>query len=130
MNLPNNAPLQEVSDSILKNKSIRLYIKREDMIHPNISGNKWRKLYYNMREAQRFNKTILVTFGGAYSNHIAATAALAQEFGIKSIGFIRGEETLPLNSTLFFAKECGMEFRYLDRLSYKNKNMDFELSIY
>ncbi len=124
MNLPNNAPLQEVSDSILKDKSIRLYIKREDMIHPNISGNKWRKLYYNIREAQRFNKTTLVTFGGAYSNHIAATAALAQEFGVKSIGFIRGEETLPLNSTLFFAKECGMEFRYLDRLSYKNKNVD------
>ena len=62
MNLPNNAPLQEVSDSILKDKSIRLYIKREDMIHPNISGNKWRKLYYNMREAQRSNKTTLVTF--------------------------------------------------------------------
>ena len=122
MNLPLIPPLQELSDSLLLEKKIRLFILREDLIHPHISGNKWRKLYYNIDAAKQNELTRLITFGGAYSNHIAATAAAGKEFGFKTLGFIRGEEQLPLNSTLSYAKDCGMEFRYLSRSDYRLKN--------
>jgi len=122
MNLPLIPPLQELSDSLLLEKKIRLFILREDLIHPHISGNKWRKLYYNIDAAKQKELNRLITFGGAYSNHIAATAAAGKEFGFKTLGFIRGEEQLPLNSTLSYAKDCGMEFRYLSRSDYRLKN--------
>jgi 1-aminocyclopropane-1-carboxylate deaminase len=121
MNLPLIPPLQELSDSLLLQKKIRVFILREDLIHPYISGNKWRKLYYNIQEAKLKEAEKLITFGGAYSNHIAATASAGKEFGFKTIGFIRGEEQLPLNSTLSYAKSCGMEFRYLSRTDYRLK---------
>jgi len=122
MNLPLIPPLQELSDSLLLEKKIRLFILREDLIHPHISGNKWRKLYYNIDAAKQKELNRLITFGGAYSNHIAATAAAGKEFGFKTLGFIRGEEQLPLNSTLSYAMDCGMEFRYLSRSDYRLKN--------
>ncbi len=122
MNLLLIPPLQELSDSLLLEKKIRLFILREDLIHPLISGNKWRKLYYNIEAAKQKELKRLITFGGAYSNHIAATAAAGKEFGFKTLGFIRGEEQLPLNSTLSYAKDCGMEFRYLSRSDYRLKN--------
>ena len=122
MNLPLIPPLQELSDSLLLEKKIRLFILREDLIHPHISGNKWRKLYYNIEAAKQKELKRLITFGGAYSNHITATAAAGKEFGFKTLGFIRGEEQLPLNSTLSYAKDCGMEFRYLSRSDYRLKN--------
>ena len=121
MNLPLIPPLQELSDSLLLQKKIRVFILREDLIHPYISGNKWRKLYYNIQEAKLKEAEKLITFGGTYSNHIAATASAGKEFGFKTIGFIRGEEQLPLNSTLSYAKSCGMEFRYLSRTDYRMK---------
>ena len=121
MNLPLIPPLQELSDSVLIQKGLRLFILREDLIHPFISGNKWRKLYYNIQEAKLKDVETLITFGGAYSNHIAATASAGKEFGFKTLGFIRGEEQLPLNSTLTYAKSCGMEFRYLSRTEYRLK---------
>ena len=121
MNLPLIPPLQELSDSLLLQKKIRVFILREDLIHPYISGNKWRKLYYNIEEAKLKEAEKLITFGGTYSNHIAATASAGKEFGFKTIGFIRGEEQLPLNSTLSYAKSCGMEFRYLSRTDYRMK---------
>jgi 1-aminocyclopropane-1-carboxylate deaminase len=96
-------------------------IKREDLNHPHISGNKWWKLKYNLEEAIQQKKKTLLTFGGAYSNHIYATAAAAHEFGFQSIGIIRGEEALPLNRTLSFAKECGMSLHYVSREKYKGK---------
>ena len=121
MNLPLIPPLQELSDSLLLQKKIRVFILREDLIHPYISGNKWRKLYYNIEEAKLKEAEKLITFGGTYSNHIAATASAGKEFGFKTIGFIRGEEQLPLNSTLSYAKSCGMELRYLSRTDYRMK---------
>jgi len=121
MNLPLIPPLQELFDSVLSQKKIRLFILREDLIHPHISGNKWRKLYCNIEAAKLNGSEKLITFGGAYSNHIAATAAAGNEFGFKTLGFIRGEEQLPLNSTLSYAKSCGMEFRYLSRTDYRLK---------
>ena len=105
MYLPLEAPLQEIVDSVLEDKGLRVFVKREDVIHDKISGNKWRKLYYNLQYAKEQGFSTLVTFGGAYSNHIAATAAAGNEFGFKTIGFIRGDEHSPLNPTLQYAKE-------------------------
>lgn len=96
-------------------------IKREDQNHPFVSGNKWWKLKYNLEEAAINGQTPLLTFGGAYSNHIYASAAAAHELGLKSIGIIRGEETLSLNPTLAFAKAKGMQLQYVSREEYRNK---------
>jgi len=121
MYLPVKAPLQEIRDPLLEEKSLRVFVKREDLIHEKISGNKWRKLVYNLQYAKAKQFSTLVTFGGAFSNHIAATAAAGKEFGFKTIGVIRGEEYWPLNSTLHYASGCGMEFRYVDRSAYREK---------
>ena len=101
---------QEISLSLLKEKKIRLFIKRIDKVHPFVSGNKWYKLKYNLKVAKGKGFTTLLTFGGAYSNHIIATSCAAKENSFQSIAIIRGEEQLSLNPTLSFAKENGMEF--------------------
>ena len=113
---------QEISLSILKQKQVRLFIKRIDQICPFISGNKWYKLKYNLVEAKKTDCKVLLTFGGAYSNHIAATAYAAKENGFKSIGIIRGEECFPSNSTLIFAKKQGMHLHYVNRSDYRQKS--------
>ncbi len=97
-------------------------IKREDLLHAEVSGNKWRKLKYNLLAAKEAGHDTLLTFGGAYSNHIHATAAAASEMGFKSIGIIRGEEHLPLNETLKFAVRKGMHLEYMDRNVYRHKD--------
>ncbi len=112
------SPVQEVIDSELKDSGIRLLIKRDDLIHEHISGNKWRKLKYNLREAAEQNHHTLLTFGGAYSNHIAATAFAAQKSGLSSIGVIRGEDDTT-NPTLKFAREHGMELHFVSRKDYR-----------
>ncbi len=108
---------------------IELWIKREDLLHPHISGNKYRKLRYNLEAAKKQNYDTLLTFGGAYSNHIAATAAAGNEFGFKTIGIIRGDElakdlisTLRKNPTLSLAHKHGMKFKFIDRKSYRLKH--------
>jgi 1-aminocyclopropane-1-carboxylate deaminase len=111
-------PIQEI---VLPRSSSKLFVKREDLNHPFVSGNKWWKLKYNLLEAQRKGHDSLLTFGGAYSNHIFATAAAAHEIGLKTIGIIRGEEILPLNHTLSFAKSKGMQLHYVSREAYRNK---------
>ena len=117
-------PLQQVKLDFLEEKNIQLYVLREDLINPTISGNKWRKLFYNLQEAKHQGKNQLLTFGGAFSNHIAATAAAGKQFGFKTIGIIRGEEHLPLNPTLQLAYENGMQFHYVDRTFYREKKYD------
>ena len=105
---------------------IELYIKREDKIHPQISGNKYRKLKYNIIEADRLGCKTLLTFGGAYSNHIAAVASVGKTFGYKIIGIIRGEELedkIKDNSTLRFAQSCGMQFKFVTRSNYRKKTL-------
>lgn len=99
-------------------------IKREDLIHPFVSGNKFRKLKYNLAQAKEENHSILLTFGGAFSNHIAAVAAAGKEHGFETIGIIRGEELeseVDQNPTLRFAKSCGMRFGFVSREDYRNK---------
>jgi len=105
--------------------SISVTIKREDLLHPVVSGNKFRKLKYNLLQAKAENKKRLLTFGGAFSNHIAAVAFAAQEQGFQSIGIIRGDELrdkIESNPTLQFAQECGMQLEFVSREAYRLKN--------
>jgi 1-aminocyclopropane-1-carboxylate deaminase/D-cysteine desulfhydrase-like pyridoxal-dependent ACC family enzyme len=118
----NNIPLIEIFDSVLESKNSRLFILREDLIHSEISGNKWRKLKYNIQEAKNKKSNTILTFGGAYSNHIAATAAAGKKHGLNTIGVIRGEEISLLNPTLQLASDNGMIFKYVSREEYRNKN--------
>ena len=102
-----------------------VYIKREDCIHSFVSGNKYRKLKYNLQEAENQEKKTLLTFGGAYSNHVTAVATVGAEFGFKTIGVIRGEElksSKKLNPTLSLAKLKGMHFKFVSREIYRQKN--------
>jgi 1-aminocyclopropane-1-carboxylate deaminase len=115
-------PIQEIHDPAFDKAGVRVLIKREDLNHPFVSGNKWWKLKCNLEEALRSKHTTLLTFGGAYSNHIYATAAAARELGLKSIGIIRGEETFPLNQTLSFASSQGMKLEYASREVYREKS--------
>lgn len=129
--MPNieNSYIAQVHFSEINQKGIELFIKREDLIHPFISGNKYRKLKYNLEQAKLEGKDCLLTFGGAFSNHIAAVAAAGKKYGFKTIGVIRGEElakdiekTLESNATLKFAFDCGMQFKFVSREEYKLKN--------
>jgi 1-aminocyclopropane-1-carboxylate deaminase len=117
------SPLQLINDPILSKFNVKLYIKRDDLIHSDITGNKWRKLKYNLVEARRQNFDTLLTFGGAYSNHIAATAVAGKTFGFKTIGLIRGQELKPTsNRTLLYATLNGMDLIFLQRLDYGYKD--------
>ena len=118
--------MQEIQTQEIKlsHKSISLFIRREDLIHPFISGNKFRKLKYNLVHAKAENHHTLLTFGGAFSNHIAATAFAGKEYGFKTIGIIRGDELeskILINPTLKFAQECGMQFKFVTREEYRHK---------
>ena len=107
--------------------NVELYIKREDKIHPLISGNKYRKLKYNIQEAQKLGHGTLLTFGGAYSNHIAAVAAAGNELRFNTVGIIRGEELIDKineNTTLQLAKSKGMQFKFVSRSAYREKERD------
>jgi 1-aminocyclopropane-1-carboxylate deaminase len=115
------SPLQEITDPELRAGPLRLFLKRDDLISPDLPGNKWRKLKYNLEAARRDRHRTLLTFGGAYSNHIRATAAAGERFGFATIGVIRGEEHQPLNPSLRSAADRGMHLVYLDRASYRRK---------
>lgn len=116
---------REIVLDILQEKGITLHIKREDLLHPHISGNKFRKLKYNLLEAKEKHHDTLLTFGGAYSNHIAAVAAAGKEHHFKTIGIIRGEELsgkIAGNPTLKFAEKQGMQFKFISRRDFRQKN--------
>ena len=113
---------QEISFPLLKEKGMQLFIKRIDQTHKHVSGNKCFKLKYNLIEAKRQGAKSILTFGGAYSNHISATAYLTKEKGFSSIGIIRGEEHLPLNSTLESAIKQDMKIHYVSRNDYRLKH--------
>jgi len=115
---------QTVSSPLLIEKQVSIVLKREDLLHPFISGNKYRKLKYNIEEAQNKRCKTLLTFGGAFSNHIAATAFAAKEKGLRSIGVIRGDELIDTwqeNTTLQKANENGMIFKFVSRTEYRKK---------
>lgn len=108
----------------IKYKNKNVFFKREDLLHTYISGNKFRKLKYNLIEAKRLKKSTLLTFGGAFSNHILAVAAAGKENNFNTIGVIRGEELaskISENPTLKKAQEFGMKFEFVSRELYRNK---------
>lgn len=108
-----------------KKYGVHLFLKREDNIHPFISGNKYRKLKYNIEDAKKIGVSKLLTFGGAYSNHIAAVAFAGKEFGFETIGIIRGDELedkIQENPTLLFAQACGMQFKFISRELFRKKH--------
>lgn len=118
------SPEEEIHLPLLKEKQIQLFIKRDDLIHPFISGNKWRKLKYNLEKATKLRKNHLVSFGGAYSNHILALASAGAKFGFKTTAFIRGEEVN--NEILSLCKIFGMTLIFVSREAYKNKEVLYE----
>jgi 1-aminocyclopropane-1-carboxylate deaminase len=118
------SPLVELVDERLAASGVRLLLKRDDLIHPELPGNKWRKLKYNLETARAGGHEMLLTFGGAYSNHIRATAAAGYYGGFRTIGVIRGEERLPLNPSLVYATSRGMQLMYLDRTSYRDQRSE------
>ena len=128
--------IPEISIPIIEiplEKNIRLFLKREDLIHPHISGNKYWKLFYNINSylEPKPENPFIITFGGAFSNHIAATAALGKKFQLKVLGIIRGEELqnkFQENPTLKLAHENGMEFRFVTREAYRNKESLTQIS--
>lgn len=128
--------IQQIFLPELEEKNLELFIKREDLLHTLISGNKYRKLFYNIEFAKKNKYKQLLTFGGAYSNHILATAAAGSEFGFKTIGVIRGEElgknlenTFANNPTLKAAYDLGMEFHFVTRSDYRLKDTPVFLEI-
>ena len=115
-------PIQEIQ----VDKRIKLFIKREDLIHPEISGNKYWKLFLNINNyiAGKHTKPYIITFGGAFSNHIAAVSAVGKQTGIPTLGIIRGEELKDKwreNPTLVFAKKNGMNLQFVSREEYRHK---------
>ncbi len=118
------SPLQLIENEFLTKRGIRLFVKRDDLIHPQVSGNKWRKLKYNLQAAREQQQKRLLTFGGAYSNHIAATAAAGKMFGFETIGIIRGELVKPLNPTLHLAQQQGMRLVFVERRAYREEKAE------
>jgi len=114
INLP--SPIQQIYNPSWDDQNISLYIKREDLIHPLVNGNKYRKLKYNLATKPNF----IITFGGAFSNHIHATASAGKLYNIPTVGIIRGESD-EKNPTLLYAQSCGMKLYFIDRTSYKLK---------
>lgn len=115
--------IQQLHSEMFLNLGIELSIKRDDLIHPEISGNKWRKLKYNLMQVQELKLPALLTFGGAYSNHIAATAALGRIYNIETIGVIRGDENaIKNNYVIKKAEEDGMKMHFISRSQYRNKS--------
>ncbi len=107
---------------------IQLDMLRLDLVDEYSNGNKWFKIKYHVQHLLKENKNGLITFGGAFSNHIAATAYVAHIYGIKAVGIIRGEETFPLNPTLATAKGFGMHLEYMNRSTYRQKHTEGVLS--
>jgi 1-aminocyclopropane-1-carboxylate deaminase len=116
------SPLQTLNHPLLTEKKITVSVKRDDLLHPHISGNKWRKLKFNLIEARKQGINQLLSFGGAYSNHIHALAAAGYYFGFKTSAIIRGEPHYANNPTLKQAQKWGMQLHFVTRKEYKQRN--------
>ncbi len=117
------APIEEIKLPSFANKGISFFLKREDLSHPFISGNKWRKLKFHLIAASEQSKNTLVTYGGYYSNHLLATAAAGAKYGFNTFGFVRGE--LVKNPLLDLCELFGMKLTFVSREAYKNKDLLF-----
>jgi 1-aminocyclopropane-1-carboxylate deaminase/D-cysteine desulfhydrase-like pyridoxal-dependent ACC family enzyme len=118
--------VNQLQDNIFEKYSIKVFLLRLDLMHLPIGGNKFFKLKYNLEEAQKLAHNKLLTFGGAYSNHLKATAIAGQVFGFQTIGLVRGDEIKELNPILTFCQNAGMELSFIDRTNYRLKSqVDF-----
>ena len=114
---------QKIESDELHQRGISLYVKRDDLIHPEVSGNKWRKLKYNFEQFKLSKKEQILTFGGAYSNHLLAVASACQLNGIPSIAIVRGEElTEKSNDLLSKCASLGMQLHFISRMEYGMRN--------
>ncbi|TRX52816.1 1-aminocyclopropane-1-carboxylate deaminase/D-cysteine desulfhydrase [Thalassomonas sp. M1454] len=114
--------LSAIKHPVFEQKELNVFIKRDDLIHPIISGNKWRKLKHNLLQAKAENKNTIISFGGAFSNHIHALAYACKINDLNCIGIIRGEQQYQNNFTLSWAKHWGMQLKFVDRKTYKLRN--------
>lgn len=116
--------MQRLESAELSKRGIELFVKRDDLIHMEVSGNKWRKLKYNIEQFKILQKNKILTFGGAYSNHLLATASACNAFGIKSIGIVRGDElNKHSNTVLERCHELGMQLEFVSREEYALRGM-------
>jgi 1-aminocyclopropane-1-carboxylate deaminase len=122
------SPLEQIHHHPGKERGIRIFMKRDDLIHPEISGNKWRKLKYNIENAKAKDVSVLVTAGGPWSNHLAATAAAGNKLGFKTKAFVRGVEPKEWNDTLSFCKSQGMELHFLSKSTFDSQDLAVETS--
>lgn len=122
----NTTPLLKINHPLFLKHKLEVWVKLDYLRHSEVQGNKWHKLKLNMQRAIQLNKTNLLTFGGAYSNHIAATAAMAKAYGLQSTGIIRGDELAKNRSkwspTLIRAEQNGMTLRFVSRQDYRMKS--------
>lgn len=123
MELLRSSPLQKLNAALFTDKKVEVWVKRDDLIHPFISGNKSRKLHFILDDARKKGKTHLVSFGGAFSNHLLALASAAAENGFTSTAFVRGEDVQ--NDTLFLCRMLSMQLIFTNRESYRNKDALF-----
>lgn len=115
------SPIQLLESELYTKKKLQVWVKRDELIHPLISGNKWRKLQYNLEAFKQLEKKHLLSFGGAFSNHLLALAAAAQKHQIKATIIIRGDGYDDHNPTLRLAREMGLNLVFIDRANYKKR---------
>ncbi|MDO9105184.1 MAG: pyridoxal-phosphate dependent enzyme [Methylovulum sp.] len=115
----NASILTKIDDTAFEQQQLELWIKRDDLLHPVISGNKWRKLKYILNHALSIGCNTLVSMGGAYSNHLHALAYAGQALGLQTTGFIRGERPRILTPTLLDMQRWGMELTFVSRSDYR-----------
>ncbi|WP_230690371.1 1-aminocyclopropane-1-carboxylate deaminase/D-cysteine desulfhydrase [Catellatospora paridis] len=120
--------VRELRDERLDRAGVAMLLVRDDLVDPELPGNKWRKLKYNLSAAREQGFGTLLTFGGAYSNHLRAVAAAGRRHGLRTVGIVRGEQHLPLNPSLAYAAAQGMTLAYLDRDTYRRKHTDAVLA--
>lgn len=115
--------LQEIIHADFSSRGIRLFVKRDDLIHSHVSGNKWRKLKYNFQQFEQSKKERIITFGGAFSNHLLATASACHEASVDCIGIVRGEElTAESNNVLSECSRLGMKLHFVSRMEYEMRS--------
>jgi len=112
--------LTRIHDPLLDEYQVELWLKRDDRLHPVISGNKWRKLKYCLDDALSLNAHTLMSMGGAYSNHLHALAYVGRALGLKTIGVIRGEPPPVFSATLNDLQRWGMDLQFVSRSAYRN----------
>ncbi len=116
------SPLQPLESPLLDQAGVALFLKRDDLIHPLLSGNKWRKLQFNLEKARALDADTLLTFGGAYSNHLYAVAAAGILTGLNTVGLVRGHELRESSSpTLQFCHQAGMQLHFISREEYRQQ---------